>query len=109
MEVKKYDHTDLRELDPERKKHEGFAFEFIADVVGDNPDLFAVEDDAVDDVSFSVKLESLGAFGKNDKIEAEASCLWVYFRCRADGTAFLHKLTAYLVQKAKLIDKAKGY
>ena len=110
MEVRRYNHEDLRALDEEQRKVYGSSFEFIADVVGDNPDVFSLDNDSVTDNSALVsKLRTLGAFGKEDHVECKGACLWIYFKRKEDGLNFVHRLTAYLVQKAKLIEKARGY
>jgi len=110
MELRKYGYQDLRELDAEQQKVLGRKFEFIADVVGDNPDLFVLDNDVVtDNCSLVSKLRDLGAFSKQDHVECKSACLWIYFNRKDDGLNFVHKLTAYLIQKAKLIEKARGY
>ena len=100
MDVKTYDHTDLRVYDYDKK----YKFEFIADVAGDNPDVFEGDNHDV-----ANKLKSLGAIGKEDCLDEESACFYIYFKSREAGVAFLKKLSAYIRQKKALYEKAKAF
>lgn len=104
MEIKTYDHTDLRSTDYRNDKD--YKFEFIADLVGDNPEVF---EECDDNHAVANKLKSLGAFGKGDVPDEEASCFYIYFKDKSAGMAFLKKLSAYIRQKKHLLEKAKAF
>jgi hypothetical protein len=100
MEIKTYDHTDLQDYQYDEK----FKCSFIADVVGDNPDIFQGDNNDVAD-----KLKKLGAVGKHDQLDSEGGCFYIYFRTKEAGMAFLKKLSAYIRQKKTLLEKAEAF
>jgi hypothetical protein len=104
MEIKIYDHSDLRSTDYRDDKK--YKFEFIADLLGDNPEIF---EDCGDNHGVANKLKQLGAFGKGDSPDEEAACFYIYFRDKAAGVNFLKKLSAYIRQKKSLIETAKAF
>jgi hypothetical protein len=101
MEHKTYDATDLREY-PDGEH----PFEFVADVAGDNSDLF---DYAVSNHDIANKLTELGAVTDGVVLDEEDCCFYAYFDSKEEGIAFLKKLSAYLKQKAQLLEKARAY
>jgi len=101
MKAKTYNETDLMEI---TREGEDYSYEFIADVAGDNHELFDL-----DNKELVRKLEELQATGPNDVLDPESSCLYAYFKSKKEGVAFLKKLSAYLNQKARLLDKALAY
>lgn len=101
MEIKTYDHTDLQVMEDNSSK---FKFKFIADVAGDNPDVFDGDNHLV-----ANKLKSLGALGREDGLDEESSCFYIYFKTREAGIAFLKKLSAYIKQKKTLVEKARDF
>ena len=103
MQIKTYDETDLQEYTYSNE----FRHQFIADVVGDNADLF--DDVVMDNNELGHKLKELGAIGSNDSLDTESCCFYIYFKTKRDGVSFLKKLTAYLTQKLKLIKEAKEF
>lgn len=100
MVIKTYDSSDLRPYTYDA----AYKFEFIADVAGDNPDIFEGDNHDVAD-----KLKSLGAIGKGDELDEESGCFFIYFKTEEAGIAFLKKLSAYIRQKKNRIEKAKAF
>jgi hypothetical protein len=82
-----------------------YAFSFIADVPGDNPDVLGDYDNRV----LADRLTRFGALGKDDRLDCEICCFYAYFRRNTDGLAFLRKLNAYLSQKSRLIREANAF
>ena len=103
MQIKTYDESDLQEYTYNKK----FKFQFIANVTADNHELFADTD--MDNNQLGEKLEELGAVGKSDSLDTEMCCFYIYFKTKDAGVSFLKKLTAYLEQKRKLLQKAKAF
>lgn len=100
LEHKTYDASDLQ------IHGDGYEVQFIADVAGDNSDLF---DYAVTNHDIADKLNELGAVTQGVTLDAESCCFYAYFKTKDAGVAFLKKLSAYLKQKAQLLEKAKSY
>lgn len=100
LQYKTYDASDLQ------VDGYGYTCKFIADVAGDNSDLF---DYAVSNHDIAKKLTELGAVSKGVKLDPETCCFYAYFKTDKDGLDFLKKLSAYLKQKSKLLEKAKAY
>jgi hypothetical protein len=107
MQIKTYDETDLRELTCTDSQNVKFKYQFIADVAGDNIDVF--EDISIDNNELGTKMWELGAVGARDCLDTESCCFYIYFKTKKDGIAFLKKLSAYLIQKKKLLEEAKAY
>lgn len=102
MEMKLYDEDDLRDT----KYRSGTEpWEFIADLPGDNPDLF--ED--LDNHSMVERLREFGAVGADDVTDPEACCTYIYFKKKADGLRFIKKLNKYIIEKATLVEKAQNF
>ena len=107
LEYHIYDSTDLREVENyDPALAEGWRFMFYADVAGDNSDLFA---DPIDNKGLTDKLKSVGAVDKEVLLSPEACCFYAYFTSKKSGVEFLKKLSAYLVQKKSLLEKAKDF
>lgn len=107
VKAHKYDHTDIRpHEDPTDSKH---PFMFLADVAGDNAELFELQDNYIDNHYIANKLKELGAVGPGVVLDEEACMFYAYFTTQHVGTEFLRKLSAWLVQKAHLLEKAKAY
>jgi hypothetical protein len=102
MEIKTYNHTDLRSI--ENREDNKYLFEFIADVAGDNPDIFDGDNHEV-----ARKLKSLGAFGKGDCPDEESCLFYIYFKSKKSGIEFIKKLSAYIRQKKSILEKAQAY
>lgn len=100
MNIKTYDDTDLMESD---KK--GFSHEFIVDLPGDNPDTLG----DYDCHKIAERLKETGAFSKGDLVAPEWCVFYVYFRSKTDGRAFVKKLNAYIIQKARLLREARAF
>jgi hypothetical protein len=83
-----------------------YKYEFIADLIGDNPDIFEKCDD---NHTVADKLKSLGAFGKEDIPDEESSCFYIYFKDKGAGVSFLRKLSAYIRHKKHLLEKARAF
>ena len=107
MQFQQYDASDLRST--EYRKDPDYPFEFIADVAGDNADLFVMDEEVVDNNELGRRMAELGAVTKGVKLDPESCCFYAYFKSGPDGIAFLKKLSAYLSQKAKLLEKAKAF
>ena len=101
----KYNHTDIR-LNEHGEIQ--YPFVFIEDVAGDNSDLFVLEEEQVDNQWIARKLQDLGAVTEGVKLEP-CAVFYAYFTSQHAGTMFLKKLTAWLSQKAHLLDKARAY
>jgi hypothetical protein len=79
-----------------------YPFEFIADIPSDNPG--ALGD--YDNLQVADRLERFGAVGKDDRLDCESCCFYIYFKTKKDGLTFIKKLNDYLSQKARLIRDA---
>lgn len=105
ISIKTYGEDDLTEYTYDTK----FKWQFIADVVGDNGDVFAHDDGWVNNNELGSRLEKLGAVTKGVCLDTESCCFYAYFKTKAAGVAFLKKLNAYLSQKANLLRQAKEF
>lgn len=109
IKVHKYDHTDIRPREGAADDLPKHRFMFLADVAGDNSELFGLQDDYVDNHYIARHLKELGAVGAGVVLDEESCMFYAYFTTQHAGTEFLQKLSAWLVQKARLIEKAKAY
>ena len=107
MDFKQYDESDLRST--EYREDKVYPWEFIANVAGENADLFNHEDVWVDNNEIGRRLTELGAVSKGVQLDTESACFYAYFKTRAVGEAFLKKLSAYISQKAGLLGRAKSF
>ena len=102
----RYDHTDIRPStfdDPE------YPFMFIGDVAGDNSYLFELQEGRVDNHFIAKKMQELCAVGEGVMLDEEACLLYAFFKTQHIGIEFLKKLSAWLSQKARLLERAKEY
>jgi len=103
MNVKTYDYDDLRSTD--YRNDDTYKFEFIADIAGDNADLF----DGLDNHEVNVKLKKKGVLSKEDCDDVESCCYYVYFKTKEAGMSFIDKLNGYIAEKAQLIRAAAAF
>lgn len=109
MNIHFYNESDIRTLSTPKEyitiDGESYPFEFIADVPGDNPDVLGDYDNQV----LADRLERFGAVGKDDRLDCEMCCFYIYFRTKEDGLKFIKKLNEYLSQKASLLLDAAAF
>jgi hypothetical protein len=106
FKIKTYDESDLRPIQFEELQRDGFEFSFIEDIVGDNFELFGQE---LDNKSLGNRLKEMGAVDRDAVLDCESSCFYAHFKTKKSGTAFIKKLSTYLIQKRSLLEKAKEY
>ena len=101
----KYDHTDIR---PNERIEATWPFMFVADVANENSNLFVLDDEYIDNAWIAEHLRKMGAVTSGVRLEPNA-LFYAYFVSHTRGSEFLRKLSAWLSQKARLLDKAKSY
>jgi hypothetical protein len=102
----KYDHTDIRTNDRGDKE---YPFMFVADVAQENSNLFVLDEEYVDNQWIAHRLKELGAVEDGVKLDHNPNIFYAYFASNHVGCQFLRKLSAWLSQKAHLLDKARSY
>ena len=102
MEMKLYDEGDLRDTKYRSAKE---PWEFIADLPGDNPDLF--ED--LDNNSLTERLKAYGVIKECDVADPETCCSYVYFVDKRHGLRFIKKLNEYILEKARLLEQSANF
>jgi hypothetical protein len=100
MNIKTYDESDLRKCD-----HDGYKYEFIQDVPGDNPDIFG----EYDNNEISDRLQEHSVYGKKDVCDPESCILYVYFKDHLSGKSFIKRLNDYITEKAKKVQDAQQF
>ena len=105
MNIHFYNEEDLRAQPPMSIDGETYHFAFIGDVPGDNPDTLGDYDNHL----LASRLERFGAVGKEDRLDCEACCFYIYFRTKSAGLLFVEKLNSYLNKKACLLREAMAF
>jgi len=102
----RYDHTDIR---PSTFDDPRFPFMFLADVAQENAHLFELQEGRIDNHFIAKKMKELGAVENGIQLEEEGCMFYAFFKSQHVGTEFLKKLSAWLSQKARLLEKARSY
>jgi len=105
MNIHFYNEEDIRTQPSLLIDGDTYDFMFVGDVPGDNPDVLGEYDNHI----LADRLERFGAVGKDDRLDCEACCFYIYFRTKNSGLEFVEKLNEYLSQKAKLMREAEAF
>ena len=101
MVIETYEFEDLRDA-PEGADHR---YEFIADLPGDNPDIFR----DMDNQQALVRLNERGVLDNEMRPEVEVACFYIYFTTQEAGRRFISKLNGYIINKAKKLEEASEF
>ena len=102
MNIKMYEDEDILDSHQESTKHK---YEFIADLVGDNSDIFA---EWTNEELFE-RLQEREVLARCPDAVLSGDCLYVHFGTREDARKFIGKLNEYIMHKAKLLESFQDY
>ena len=105
MEIKTYDDEDLQDYVTAEDDVPRYSYQFIADLPGDNPDLFST----MDNHDMCERLVARGVITPQMTADEESCCFYIYFTCREDGRKFISALNSYLLKKAEKLQDALEY
>jgi len=105
MDLHLYSGDDLRNSQSLTIDGNEYKFSFIADVPGDNPDVFG----EFDNHELADRLQRFKAIGDDDRLDCEMCCFYIYFQRKEDGLAFIQKLNAYISQRSRLLREAEAF
>lgn len=102
MNIKMYEDEDILDSHQENSKHK---HEFIADLVGDNADIF---DDWTNEELFE-RLQERKVLAPCPAAFLNGDCVYVHFDTREDARKFIGRLNEYIMNKAKLLEAFQDY
>ena len=107
MEIKTYEDEDLQEVSVESElaTKSGFKFMFVADLPGDNPDLFP----DLDNKMLTERLKEKGVIDAQMSADPEDCVFYIYFAHREHGRRFISAINHYLLAKAEKLSEAQGF